>query len=62
MKNMELQPIKNEEEYDRMLEWIDRQFDEKTHPDSPAGDTLQEALLIVKAYEDEHYQIPPQVS
>lgn len=55
---MELKPIRNENEYEEMMEWIDGQFDAKPHPDSPIGNILQVALLIVKAYEDEHYQIP----
>lgn len=55
---MELKPIKNEAEYDELLEWIDNQFDTPPVPDSPEGHKLQIALLLVKAYEDEHYQIP----
>ena len=31
---MELKPIRNEEEYERMLDWIDGQFDDQPHPDS----------------------------
>lgn len=55
---MELKPIKNEAEYDQFLEWIDIQFDVAPVPDSPEGNKLQIALLLVKAYEDEHYPIP----
>lgn len=55
---MELKPIKNETEYDQFLEWIDSQFDAAPTTDSPDGNKLQIALLLVKAYEDEHYPIP----
>ncbi len=55
---MELKPIKNEAQYDQFLEWIDTQFDVAPVPDSPEGNKLQIALLLVKAYEDEHYHIP----
>lgn len=56
---MKLRPIKTEQEYDGMLAWVDEQFDLKVHLGSPDGETLQVALLLVKAYEDEHYAIPP---
>jgi HTH-type transcriptional regulator/antitoxin HigA len=55
---MELKLIKNDKEYELMLEWIDSQFDNLPTSDSPEGDTLQIALLLVKAYEDLHYKIP----
>jgi HTH-type transcriptional regulator/antitoxin HigA len=41
-----------------MLDWVDEQFDIKPEPDSPDGNTLQIALLLIKAYEDVNYQIP----
>mgnify|MGYP002777897812 CR=1 FL=1 len=56
---MTLKPIKTEEEYDALLDWIDQQFDQKVPVDSPAGEKLQIALLIVKDYEDRHYPILP---
>lgn len=55
---MELKPIKNEAEYDEFLDWVDKQFDSPPAPDSPEGHQLQVALLVIKAYEDEHYAIP----
>ena len=56
---MEHKPIKNEKEYEETLEWINGQLDDKPHPDSPAGNRLQAALLLIKAYEDARYQVPP---
>jgi HTH-type transcriptional regulator/antitoxin HigA len=55
---MKLKPIKTEQEYDAMMAWIDEQFDQKTPLDSPDGEKLQVALLLIKAYEDEYYPIP----
>jgi HTH-type transcriptional regulator/antitoxin HigA len=55
---MELKPVKNEKEYEEMLEWIDNQFDNKPPLDSREGNDLQIALLLIKAYEDIHHNIP----
>ncbi len=55
---MTLRPIKNEEEYNTMLAWIDTQFDLGVPFDSPEGEQVQIALLLIKAYEDVHYPIP----
>jgi HTH-type transcriptional regulator/antitoxin HigA len=51
---IELKPIKNDEQYE--VEWVDEQFDHKPTPDSPESDMLQIALLLIKAYEDVHFQ------
>ncbi|AQG81282.1 helix-turn-helix domain-containing protein [Spirosoma montaniterrae] len=55
---MKLKPLKTEQQYDEMMAWVDEQFDRKPLPDSPEGETLQIALLLIKVYEDEHYPIP----
>ena len=55
---MKLRPLKTEPEYDALMAWVDEQFDKKTPPDSPTGETIQIALLLIKAYEDKHYPIP----
>lgn len=34
------------------------EYDKKIKPNSPAGEKVQVALLLVKQYEDEHYPIP----
>ena len=56
--NMELRIIRTEEQYEECLEWVDRQFDRKVKPDSPLGEKVQVALLLIKQYEDEHHPIP----
>ncbi|GHB63076.1 helix-turn-helix domain-containing protein [Persicitalea jodogahamensis] len=55
---MELKPIRDENSYEAMLDWVDAQFDNKPELGSTAGDDLQIALLLIKAYEDQHYVIP----
>jgi HTH-type transcriptional regulator / antitoxin HigA len=55
---MKLKIIKNEAEYENMLAWIDEQFDAGVSFDSTLGEQVQMALLLIKAYEDEHYAIP----
>jgi HTH-type transcriptional regulator / antitoxin HigA len=55
---MKLKPIKNNKEYEAYLEWVDKQFDKKIKPNSPEGEVLQVALLIIKEYEDKNYPIP----
>lgn len=55
---MELKPIKNDEQYEAMLDWVDTRFDNLPEPESEEGIALQIALLLIKAYEDEHYPVP----
>lgn len=55
---MNLQTIQTEEEYELMLTWIDKQFEQTPILTSPEGKQLQLALSLVKAYEDIHYPIP----
>ena len=55
---MKLKPIKTEAEYDLMMQWVDEQFDRAISPETPEGEKLQIALLLIKAYEDVHYPIP----
>lgn len=55
---MELKIIKTKKQYQQYLDWIDKMFDKKVKPNSPAGERLQVALLLVKQYEDEYYPIP----
>ena len=55
---MELRIIRTEAQYEEYLEWVDRQFDRKVKPDSPLGEKVQVALLLIKQYEDEHHPVP----
>jgi HTH-type transcriptional regulator/antitoxin HigA len=55
---MTLRPIKNKKDYEAYLAWADSLFDKKVKPNSPEGETLQVALLLIKQYEDQHYRIP----
>ena len=50
--------IRTEAQYEEYLEWVDQQFDRKVKPDSPTGEKVQVALLLIKQYEDEHHAVP----
>lgn len=58
MTTMTIQTIETEEEYESMLAWIDKQFDQSPIPTSQEGEQLKLALAFVKAYEDIHYPMP----
>jgi HTH-type transcriptional regulator/antitoxin HigA len=55
---MKLKPIKSKKEYEAWLEQVDKLFDKKVKPNSPDGELLQVALLLIRDYEDHHYPIP----
>lgn len=55
---MKLKIIKNSEEYQTYLDWVDEMFDKGIKKGSNEGDELEVALLLIKQYEDEHYVIP----
>ena len=55
---MELKLIRTDAQYEEYLEWVDQQFDRKVKPDSPTGEKVQVALLLIKQYEDEHHAVP----
>jgi HTH-type transcriptional regulator / antitoxin HigA len=55
---MKLKPIKNNKEYELMLDWVDQQLDEAPKPTSEEGVQLQIALLFIKSYEDEFFPVP----
>ncbi len=55
---MKLKPIKNNKEYQVLLDWVDAEFDDLPAKKSERGQQLEIALLLIKAYEDEHYSVP----
>jgi HTH-type transcriptional regulator/antitoxin HigA len=55
---MKLKPIKNNKDYQILLDWVDAEFDNLPAKNSERGQQLDIALLLIKAYEDEHYSIP----
>ena len=55
---MELKIIKTRKQYQEYLDWIDKKFENKVKADSPEGDKVQVALLLVKQYEDAEYSVP----
>jgi HTH-type transcriptional regulator / antitoxin HigA len=55
---MELKIIKTKKQYQGYLDWVDKMFDKKVKPNTPEGEKLQVALLLIKQYEDVNYPIP----
>ena len=55
---MELKIIKTKKQYQDYLEWIDKKFNDKVKVNSPEGEKVQVALLLIKQYEDIHHPIP----
>lgn len=55
---MELKIIKTKKDYQAYLDWVDEMFDKKVKPNTPEGEKLQVALLLIKQYENEHFPIP----
>lgn len=56
--NMELRIIKTKKQYKQCLNWVDVQFENKIKSNTPQGEKLQVALLLIKQYEDANYTIP----
>lgn len=55
---MKLKPIKTKKDYESYLNWVDELFEKKVKPNTPEGEKLQVALLLIKDYEDKYYVIP----
>jgi HTH-type transcriptional regulator/antitoxin HigA len=55
---MELKIIKTKKQYEQYLDWVDVQFNKKVKSNTPQGEKLQVALLLIKQYEDANYPIP----
>ena len=55
---MEINIIKTKKRYEETLLWVDKMFNKKVNPNTPEGEKLQIALLVIKKYEDANYPIP----
>lgn len=55
---MELRIIKTKKQYKQCLDWVDVQFENKVKSNTPQGEKLQVALLLIKQYENANYPIP----
>jgi HTH-type transcriptional regulator / antitoxin HigA len=55
---MKLKVIKTKKEYQAYLDWVNELFDKKVSLNSPEGEELQVALLLIKQHEDAHFPIP----
>ena len=55
---MELKIINTKKQYEEYLDWVDLLFEKKVNANTPQGDKLQIALLLIKQYEDANHPIP----
>ena len=55
---MELKIIKTKKHYEQYLDWVNIQFEHKVKSNTPQGEKLQVALLLIKQYDDANYPIP----
>lgn len=55
---MMVKPITKKDEHLEMLDWIENQMDRTVRKGTPEGDLLEDALILVKDFEDRHYPIP----
>ena len=55
-ENMDIRPIKTDEDYQIALAEIEQLF--SSTPGTVEGDRLEVLMTLVEAYEDEHYDIP----
>jgi HTH-type transcriptional regulator/antitoxin HigA len=55
---MELKIIKTKKQYEQSLDWVNAQFENKVKSNTPQGEKLQVAVLLIKQYEDAKYPIP----
>jgi HTH-type transcriptional regulator/antitoxin HigA len=53
---MDIKPIKNDADYQAVLEEIAQLFD--ASPDTPEGDKLEVLVTLVEAYEEKLYNLP----
>ena len=53
---VEIKPIRTEQDYERVLAEIARLFD--AEPNTLAGDKLEVLSILVEKYEDRHYAVP----
>ncbi|MFM8255756.1 MAG: type II toxin-antitoxin system HigA family antitoxin [Bacteroidota bacterium] len=55
---MSPQLIKTKRQYLSYLSWVAVQLDKGVKPTTPLGEKIQLVLLLIKHYEDIHYQVP----
>jgi len=55
-QEMDIKPIRDEQDYERCLAEIERLFDAQPH--TPEGDRLEVLTILVEHYEEQHYAVP----
>jgi len=54
---MDIQPIRTEDDYRAALREVSAFFDHEPEPGSPEGDRFEILLILVEAYETQHFPI-----
>lgn len=57
--NMPIRPIRTEADYEAALEEIARLMEDDPRLGTPEGDRLDVLTTLVRAYEAQHYPVPP---
>jgi len=58
-RSAELKPIRTDEEYQSVLQEVSVYFDAEPIPGTAAGDRFEILLMLVEAYEAQHFPIAP---
>jgi len=58
-RSAELKPIRTDEEYQSVLQEVSAYFDAEPIPGTAAGDRFKILLMLVEAYETQHFPITP---
>ncbi|WP_273791642.1 hypothetical protein [Bartonella sp. CM31XJBT] len=56
---MNIKPIRTERDYQKALEIVSAMFDKQPEVNTPEFDRMKTLVLLIEAYETEHYPVSP---
>ncbi|WP_144755658.1 helix-turn-helix domain-containing protein [Bartonella saheliensis] len=56
---MNIKPIRTEKDYQEALEIVSALFDNQPQENTPEFDQMEALVLLIEAYEAEHYPVSP---
>lgn len=56
---MNIKPIRTEQAYQKALEIVSAMFDNQPQEGTPEFDQMEVLVLLIEAYEAEHYPVSP---
>ncbi|WP_375655408.1 MULTISPECIES: type II toxin-antitoxin system HigA family antitoxin [unclassified Bartonella] len=56
---MNIKPIRTERDYQEALEIVSAMFDKQPEVNTPEFDRMKTLVLLIEAYEAEHYPVSP---